>query len=151
MFPVSKGPKKKGVFMKFSKIFILPLAGVLALAITGCANQAPEKTAHQDGVARWNLARAGVLYSLGKEQFENGNLDDSRKTINNALKYSPDNVLVRLLSAKLSIEQAKLDAAEAEMNLVRELDPKNAEAEYLTGVIYQRWQKTDIAFEAYSR
>lgn len=137
--------------MKFSKFFILPLAGVLALLITGCAHQAPEKTAHKEGVERWNLARAGVLYSLAREQFENGNLDDSRKTINNALKYSPDNVKVRLLSAKLSIEQGQLDAAEAELNVVRELEPRNAEADYLTGVIYQRWQKTDIALEAYSR
>src|SRR6185503_2976753 len=131
--------------MKLSKIFILPIAGVLALTIAGCtnSNKPPEKTAHQEGVARWNLARAGVLYSLAREQFENGNLDDSRKTINSALKHSPDNVMVRLLSAKLSIEQAQLDNAEAELNLVRELDPKNAEAEYLTGVVYQRWQKTD--------
>jgi tetratricopeptide (TPR) repeat protein len=137
--------------MKFSKFYPLTLGLVLALLISGCANQPKEKTAKQDGEIRWRMARAGVLYSLAREQFENGNLDDSRKTINNALKYAPDHVMIRLLSSKLSIEQAQLDQAEAELNMVRELDPKNAEAEYLTGVIYQRWQKTDVAYEAYSR
>ena len=136
--------------MKFSKSFILPVAAALALLITGCAHE-QEKTAHKEGIERWNLARAGVLYSLAREQYENGNLDDSRKTITNALKFAPDHVLIRLLSAKLSIEQGQLDAAEAELNMVRELDPKNAEADYLTGVIYQRWQKTDVALESYSR
>ena len=137
--------------MKFSKFYPLALGLVLALLISGCANQPKEKTAKQDGESRWRIARAGVLYSLAREQFENGNLDDSRKTINSALKYAPDHVMIRLLSSKLSIEQGQLDVAEAELNMVRELDPKNAEADYLTGVIYQRWQKTDVAYEAYSR
>jgi len=137
--------------MKLASIFILPLIAALGMSITGCANQPKEKTAHQDGEARWRLARAGVLYSLGREQFENGNLDDSRKTINSALKYAPDHILIRLLSAKLSIEQGQLDVAEAELNLVRELDPKTPEADYLAGVINQRWQKTEVAYDCYSR
>src|SRR5258705_1210107 len=149
MFPVLMVEKKKGVFMKLANIFVLPLILALGLSITGCAQQ-PEKTAKQDGDLRWRTARAGVLYSLGREQFENGNLDDSRKTINSALKYAPDHVLIRLLSAKLSIEQGQLDVAEAELNLVRELDPKNSEADYLAGVINQRWQKTQVACDFYA-
>ncbi len=138
--------------MQFSKFFALPLTLALALLLaSGCANQPRPKTASQEGVARWNSARAGALYSLAREQFEGGNLDDSRKTIINAMKYAPDHVLIRLLSAKLSIEQGQLEAAEAELNLVRELDPKNAEADYLTGVVNQRWQKTEMAYQCYLR
>jgi len=136
--------------MKFAKFF-LPLIVAIGMLITGCAQQPKEKTAKQEGEGRWRLTRAGVLYSLAREQFENGNLDDSRKTINNALKFAPDHVMIRMLSAKLSIEQGQLDVAEAELNLVRELDPKNAEADYLAGVINQRWQKTEVAYDFYSR
>jgi len=93
-----------------------PLALLLA---SGCANQPRPKTASQEGVARWNSARAGALYSLAREQFEGGNLDDSRKTIVNAMKYAPDHVLIRLLSAKLSIEQGQLEAAEAKLQALR--------------------------------
>jgi Flp pilus assembly protein TadD len=138
--------------MQFCKVFVFPLALTLGLLLTsGCSNQPKQKTATQEGVERWNKARAGVLYSLAKEQLETGNLDDSRKTVNQASKFAPDHVLIRLLSAKLSIEQGQLEAAEAELNRVRELDPKNAEADYLTGVINQRWQKPDVAYQAYVR
>src|SRR5438128_3857693 len=81
---------RKGVFMRFAKF-----VGVLALLIAGCAHQPPPKTASKDGIDRWNAARAGVLYSLAKEQFEGGNLDDSRKSLTNATKYAPDNAVIR--------------------------------------------------------
>jgi len=138
--------------MQLSKYFAFSPALALALLLSnGCASQPPKKTASQEGVDRWNKARAGVLYSLAKEQFETGNLDDSRKTLSQASKYAPDHVLIRLLSAKVSIEQGQLEPAEAELNRVRELDAKNAEADYLTGVINQRWQKPEVAYQSYLR
>src|SRR5689334_9147444 len=90
--------QERTLSMKFAKLF-LPLIVALGMLITGCAQQPKEKTAKQEGEGRWRLTRAGVLYSLAREQFENGNLDDSRKTINNALKYAPDHAMIRLLSA----------------------------------------------------
>src|SRR6267142_6477818 len=147
-----KSQSKNGVFMQLSKYFAFSPALALALLLSGgCASQPPKKTASQEGVDRWNKARAGVLYSLAKEQFETGNLDDSRKTLQQAFKFAPDHVLIRLLSAKLNIEQAQLEAAEAELNRVRELDARNAEADYLTGVINQRWQKPEVAYQSYLR
>jgi tetratricopeptide (TPR) repeat protein len=134
--------------MKFTS-FVLALGSILVFA--GCASKPPEKTITQEGVARWNTARAGVLFSLAKEQFEAGSLDDARKTLNSAFKFAPENVQIRLLSAKVSIEQGQLELADAELNRVRELDIKNAESDYLTGVINQRWQKPEVAFEAYQR
>jgi len=140
--------------MRLAKI-VFGFVPALALALSllgGCvSNKPPEKTATEEGKARWNLARAGVLYSLAKDQYETGNLDDCRKTLNNAARFAPDHVLIRLLSAKLSIEQGQLEGAEAELNHVREIDPKNAEAEYLSGVVNQRWQKIEEAYQAYAR
>src|SRR3989440_1637063 len=136
--------------MQFTK-FLPVLALALAFAAGCVSNQPKPKTATEEGKARWNLARAGVLYGLARDQFETGNLDDCRKTLNNAAKFAPDHVLIRLLSAKLNIEQGQLEAAEAELNHIRELDSKNAEADYLTGVVNQRWQKTEEAYQAYAR
>ena len=113
--------------MQFTK-FLPVLALALAFAGGCVSNQPKPKTATEEGKARWNLARAGVLYGLARDQFETGNLDDCRKTLNNAAKFAPDHVLIRLLSAKLNIEQGQLEAAEAELNHIRELDAKNAEA-----------------------
>ncbi len=136
--------------MKFTK-FLPVLALAMAFAGGCVSNQPKPKTATEEGKARWNLARAGVLYGLAKDQFESGNLDDCRKTLNNAAKFAPDHILIGLLSAKLSIEQGQLEAAEAELNHIRELDAKNAESDYLTGVVNQRWQKIEEAYQAYSR
>src|SRR5436190_9802249 len=113
MFPVFTESSKKGVFMQFTKLIAIPAVLVLCLSVfTGCASKPPEKTATQEGIERWNLAKAGVLYSLAKEQFENGNLDDSRKTLTKASAYAPKNGLIRILSAKVYIEQGQLEAAE---------------------------------------
>src|SRR6266705_4995939 len=98
--------------MKFAKIVLSLSRGlqsqctaigacILTLVLAaGCvSNQPKPKTATEEGKARWNLTRAGVLYGLAKDQFESGNLDDCRKTLNNASKFAPDHVLIRLLSA----------------------------------------------------
>lgn len=135
--------------MKFAKF--IPALTILLALLAGCAGQKPQKTATQEGVERWNMARAGVLYSLAKEQYEAGNLDDARKTLTNASKYAPTHPQIRLLSAKVSIEQGQLELAESELNVLRELDSKSGEADYLTGVINQRWQKPEVAYQCYSR
>jgi Flp pilus assembly protein TadD len=92
-----------------------------------------------------------VLLNLAKRQYDNGNFDDCRKTLDDALKLTPESAPVHLMSARLSVEQGKLEPAELELRKVRELDEKNAEADYLSGVIYQRWQKPDAALEFYTK
>jgi Flp pilus assembly protein TadD len=92
-----------------------------------------------------------VLYSLAKQQYESGNFDKSRETTTQALALQPKNVPLRILSGKIAIEQAQLELAERELKLAMAEDPSNAEAEYLCGVVYQRWQQTNDAYNAYSR
>src|SRR5215218_5692617 len=123
-----------------------------AAAVTGC-NAPGEKTHAQtqkDNMKRqWAGARANVLGSMAKEQYENGNFDKSRTTIDEALKMDPDHVAIRVLSARLAIEQGNLELADKELVTARRLDPKNAEADYLSGVVCQRWQRAPEAYEFY--
>ena len=135
--------------MRFAKIVLALMVFLGALA--GCESRPKEKSITEEQRERWHLARAGVQYSLAKEQYEAGNMDAARKTINGAFKYAPKNAQIRLLSAKVFIEQGQLEAAEAELNVLRELDARNAEADYLAGVINQRWQKLDAALQCYVR
>ena len=99
---------------------------------------------------QWNAARAGALAGLAKDQFESGSLDQARQSITEAIKLDPENARIRVLSAKLAIEQAQLEVAERELRLARQFDPKNPEADYLSGVVFQRWQKPDVAYEFYT-
>ena len=126
------------------------VAASLAVLATGCAPQTKKPTPQQSANVQWNGARSTVMISLAKDQYDAGQLDKARQTINQAMKLSPESANARILSAKIAIEQQQLEVAEKELRLAREFDPKNAEADYLGGVVYQRWQKPDLAYECYS-
>ena len=127
------------------------LASVVLLSLAFAAGCSSMKNEQKIAAKKeWNTARANVLFSLARDQFATGNFDKSRQTVNEALGMDPQHVGLRILSAKLNIEQAHLEAAEADLKLARAAAPKNAEADYLTGVIYQRWQKPQAAFDYYS-
>ncbi len=131
------------------KLWCVVLAALaLALSAGGCQN-GKEKN-HQEATARWNKARASVMASLANDQFRAGNLEECRRTVNAALKLDPRNPSLHILSARLGIEQGLLEAAEHELEEARKVAPNAAEAYYLSGVIYQRWQRSQTAYEFYT-
>jgi Flp pilus assembly protein TadD len=132
-----------------SLVACLCLAGFTGLA--GCSSAGQKASAEQKDLLKkqWAGARANVLGSLAKEQYENGNFDKCRQTLTDALKMDPESVALRVLSAKLAIEQGNLELADKELVLARRLDPKSAEADYLSGVVCQRWQRTQEALDYY--
>lgn len=128
----------------------IPVALMLLTLASGCAQDAKKATPNQAANRQWNAARAGVMANLGKEQYESGNFDKARQSVDQAMKLDSENASIRVLSAKLAIEQGQLELAEKELRIARQFDPKNADADYLSGVVYQRWQKLDDAYEFYS-
>jgi len=133
------------------KLLIAP-ALATALAVTGCANSGGKTNADAGKeLARkqWAGARANVLGNLAKEQYDNGSFDKARSTTDDALKMDPENAALRVLSARIAIEQGNLELADKELVLARRIDPKSAEADYLGGVICQRWQRFQDAYDFY--
>jgi tetratricopeptide (TPR) repeat protein len=122
---------------------------VLVAAMVGCSSTNRQKTQREAAQKQWNGARAGVLYSLAKDQYATGNFDKARQTVDEALKMDPSNAPLHLLGAKLAIEQGQLERAEIDLKEAEKLNPKDAEAEYLLGVVYQRWQKSQLALDYY--
>jgi tetratricopeptide (TPR) repeat protein len=121
-----------------------------AILITGCSTALTpddKAAAHK----QWNDARAGVLASLAEDQFKSGNLDKCQETLDRALGLEPESSPLHLLAAKLAIEQGKLELAQSELTLAGKYDPKDAEADYLNGVILQRWRLMDKAHDAYAK
>jgi tetratricopeptide (TPR) repeat protein len=135
-----------------AKVVVVALAAVM---VVGCSssNKEPKKkklTQRQQGERDWKMARAAVLLSLAKDQYATGNFDKSRQTVDDALRLAPDHAGLRILSAKLSVEQGRLELADADLAKARKLEPKNAEADYLSGVVYQRWQQPEKALGYYT-
>jgi superkiller protein 3 len=137
---------KLPVIKRIARLTALSVA--IAGGILGCATR---KTASEEATKQWNGTRASVLYALANDQYKNGNFDKSRQTVSEALRIDPSNARLHVLAGKLAIEQGQLELAETELKLARELDPKDAEADYLAGVVCQRWQKPEAAFECYDR
>jgi tetratricopeptide (TPR) repeat protein len=105
--------------------------------------------ANADAKLQWARARATVLWSLAKDQYEHSNFETCRHTLNDALKIDPENAQLRVLSAKLAIEQGNLELADKELVVARRVEPNNAESDYLAGVICQRWQRSQDALDYY--
>lgn len=119
--------------------------------MTGCADNGPGHSQTQKEAAKkqWASARANVLANMAVEQFEGGNFDKCRQTVDEALKMDPDNAPLRILSAKVHIEKGNLEGADRELIQARRLAPTSGEADYLSGVVCQRWQKAQEACEFY--
>jgi tetratricopeptide (TPR) repeat protein len=131
-----------------SLLIILVITIVLA---TGCSSGNKKPDPKEEAAKRWNTTRAGVIYSLALSNYESGNFAKARQNIDEASRLAPESAPMRILSAKLHIELGALELAERELATARELDPKNAEAEYLSGVIHQRWRRTESAYDFYMR
>ena len=86
---------------------------------------------------------------MAQDQYKAHDFDKCRETLGKALAMSPNNAQLHTLSAKVEIEQGHLEAAERELELARRFAPADPEPYYLSGVIYQRWQKPQAALEFY--
>jgi Flp pilus assembly protein TadD len=133
---------------KRNLLCVVAAALLLTLATAGCQN--PKQKNSKEANARWNRARASVLCSLAKDQYKAGSFDKCRKTVTDALKMDPMNAQLRILSARLAIEQGQLELAERELEHARKYAPNDPDGYYLAGVIYQRWQKPERAYEFYT-
>jgi Flp pilus assembly protein TadD len=117
------------------------------LAVSGCGNKGPsDKELAQK---RWNDTRAAILAGVAQDQYKAHDFDKCRDTLGKAMAMAPDNPQLHTLAAKLEIEQGHLEAAERELEIARKYAPADPEAYYLSGVIYQRWQRPQTALEFY--
>jgi len=122
---------------------------IAAGLIVGCASATKSPGATEQARKDWNDAQSTVLIGLASDQYKNGDFEKSRATVDQALRMTPVSTAAHILSAKLYIEAGQLEPAEGELTETRKLDPGNAEADYLCGVIYQRWQQPEKALEFY--
>src|SRR3954470_15054464 len=123
---------------------------VLSLAVMGCQEAMKPQDSKAKMAEKWNDARSAVQYGLAKQQYEAGDVEGSRTNLDKALGMNPKLEPAHVLSAKLAIEKGDLDKAEKALAEARKLDPKDAQVDYYSGVVYQRWLKPAKALEFYS-
>ena len=122
---------------------------LLLVAAAGCQSSNPRPTQSEAAQKQWSQARAGVLGTLASDQYRNGNFDKCQATLDEALRLTPQDANLHILAARLAIEQGSLESAEKHLEEAKKFAPTNPEADYLTGVVLQRWQQPQQAYEAY--
>ncbi len=133
-----------------NRFFFACVFGLAGILVSGCGANSISPTQKATANKQWNDARAGVLASLAVDQYKTGNLDKCQEALDEALGLEPENAALHVLAAKLAIEQGKLELAQSHLTLAGKFDARNAEIDYLSGVILQRWQLVDKARDAYA-
>ena len=133
---------------KLSLALVVLLTLTVTVGAAGCGGK-KKPTQKELALKQWNQTRARVLHGLAKDQFETGNYDKSKNTVREALALDPESAPLHILAAKLAMEEGRLEVADAELKLARQFDEKSGEADYLSGVVYQRWQKIQVAHDFY--
>jgi tetratricopeptide (TPR) repeat protein len=122
---------------------------VAAALLSGCAGTDSGPTQAEAAKANWNSARAAVLASLAKDQFASGQTEKCRQTLDEALKLDPQSLALQVLSARVAIEQGRMEQARLALEMAAAIDSSAAEVDYLNGVVAQRLQQLDLALERY--
>lgn len=124
------------------------IVAVVALGmLSGCVQQG--KTAQEEALKRWSVARSDVLRGLTSEYLKVGQLDSAAKAAKEALTLSPDCADARVLLAKVNIEQGQYEDAARELKVVREARPSDPGVHYLLGVAREKNQELELALASY--
>jgi tetratricopeptide (TPR) repeat protein len=141
--------------MATSKVYrSLMIAGISAAALfTGACSEAGKKhqALKEEMRDRWTATTMGVKLQLAQQQYAVGDYDKCRKTLDEAMAAGHPHPGIKILSAKVDIEKGALDTAAESLKEAMALAPTDPEPFYLTGVVYQRWQKMDAAMGYYQQ
>jgi len=132
----------------------LLITGVSAavLMTTACSDMNKKhQTIKQEQYQRWNMAKLGVQFQLAQQQYAVGDYDKCKATLAEAMSMGEPHSGLELLAAKVDIEKGDLDSASVHLKFAVRLSPNDPEPFYLLGVVYQRWQKLEVACDYYQQ
>lgn len=136
------------------KILALLTITASVVMVGGCEALTPHnghQKAMNNASGRWNAMRSGSMLKLAQQQFDTGDLEQSEKTLVEAMSVDATNAALHVLSGRIAIEHGQLERAVDRFEFALTLDPKQVSALYYQGVVYQRWQQYDKAYAVYQR
>lgn len=126
---------------------------VLPLSMTACGGERSKGHVKAVNAAndRWLSLRSNMMLKLAQQQFDTGDLDQSEKTLVEAISTDPKNARLYLLAGRLAIERGQLERSYTRLATAIELDASIPETYYFQGIVLQRWQRYDEALAAYQK
>jgi len=127
------------------------LAAIVALS--GCSPKHGKYTSEQLKIANDRVSgiKAGNAYDQARQAFLAGELEKARKLADNSIIVNPNVAKTHVLRGRILIEQSDLEGAIASFQHAETLDPKNVEAQYYQGIVFERYSQSEKAFERYGK
>jgi len=136
-----------GIRINLSTSFLVACLALSSLG--GCTSN------HKKNVSvantRWKMMRSVLMLQMAQQQFEAGDLEQSEKTLTEAIKIDDKNPQLYTLAGRIAMERSQLERAYHRFKLSIELDSQFALAHYFQGIVMQRWMQFDAALVFYHR
>lgn len=134
--------------MNLSRHWIVLL---LPLMLIGCNldEKSDMDKARDEKKARWDATRAAIHLQVATQQYESGDVEKSRETLQKVFAVSPDFVPAHILAARQDIESGDMSNAQKHLELAIKTDPELADSYYYLGMVHQRRSENELALEAY--
>lgn len=128
------------------------LLGTVAalLVMAGCSQMFP-RDSKKEAKERWGEVRARLKYQLALESFKTRQLDEAQKHLGESLAMNPSLGAGHVLKARILLERGETAAASAALDVALRSGTDNAETDYLSGLIAQRYDRFDDALAWYQR
>ncbi len=131
---------------------MLTLLAAAMLSLTGChSNQSSHKDNVDAATSRWSTIRSEHKLQIATQQFETGDLDQSEKTLLEAIAADPQNPRLWSLAGRIALERGQLEKSSQRFTKAIEFNEKLAEAYYFRGIVNQRWKQFDRAHADYAK
>lgn len=136
----------------------LTAAALLMLACASCNDLSsklrttlvpPDSKVEAKG--RWNQVRAKLKLQLANESYTGGQLDAAQKNLEEAIALDPTAGDGYVLQCKLLLAKGQTAAASAALDEALRRGADNAETDYLSGLISQRYDRFEDALSWYQR
>lgn len=127
----------------------LTLAPML-LVLASCSQVLPPDS-KAEAKGRWDTVRARLKLQLAEDAFKAARLDDASRHLDEAISLSPQLPAAYILRARILLEKGETASASEALDLALLNGADNAETDYLSGMISQRYGKFDDALAWYSR
>ncbi len=133
------------------KRFITVSTVLSLVSLVGCAPGHGESTtkALQAANLRRDQMKAFNEYDQAWQAFLAGEMDKSDKFINSSIKSSPSVPKSYVLKGRIQLEKGDLEQAMLAFQKAEALDPKNIDAKYFQGIVFERFTQPDKALEQY--
>ncbi|MBT8485405.1 MAG: tetratricopeptide repeat protein [Phycisphaerales bacterium] len=132
---------------------ILTLAAVAGLFAAGGCNGPTKAGLEARANAQERIADFGAefTYDQARQEFEVGQFKRALRTIDQAIAARPTVGEFHVLRGRILLETGRLEAAAASFQTAAEQNESLAEAYYYQGIVHQRWNEDEQAFDAYAR